>query len=116
MDYKIFFREKFLPDKNIAVPYFNFYEEQKHINNILKNNFYTEETKINILNYLKDKFFENNKTSLFCPNRNKCFEYSYQNDFEYNLCKDMKSLSSFSFFEIIFIILLFIILINVIFF
>ena len=60
MEYKIFYRNKFIPNKSISVPYFNMYKEQEETANLLKNNFYTEEQKKNILNYLKNKFFLNN--------------------------------------------------------
>lgn len=116
MEYKIFYRNKFIPNKSLSVPHFNFYKEQETTANIFQYNFYPEEQKKNILKYLKNKFFLNNNTALVCPNKNKCFQYSDQNEFEYSLCKEVQSLTPFSFFEIIFIFLLLIVLINVLFF
>ena len=116
MDFKIFYREKLIPNDQIGVPFLNFYEEQEHIANLLKNNFYEKETEYNLKEYLKKKFFKNNVTSLLCPKKSKCHDYSYQNDFEYMLCKETKSLYYFSFYEIILIILLFVLIINVLFF
>ena len=115
MEYKIFYRNKFIPNKSISVPYFNMYKEQEETANLLKNNFYTEEQKKNILNYLKNKFFLNNNVALRCPRKNKCFEYSTQNEYEYSLCKDTNSINSFSFFEIISISFLFILFMNILF-
>jgi len=115
MEYKIFYRNKFIPNKSISVPYFDLYKEQEETANIFQNNFYAEEQKKNILNYLKNKFFLNNKVALLCPNKNECSVHSKNNEFEYSLCKDTNSISSFSFFEIISILLVFILFINILF-
>ena len=115
MEYKIFYRNKFIPNKSISVPYFDLYKEQEETANVFQNNVYTEEQKKNIMNYLKNKFFLNNKVVLQCPNKNKCFNYSEHNEFEYNLCKDTNSMNTFSFFEIISIFLVFILSINILF-
>lgn len=116
MDFKIFYREKFIPNEQIGIPFFNFYNEQEYIGNLLKNNFFEKETEYNLKEYIKQKFFKNNFTSLLCPKKEKCHDFSYQNEYEYSLCKESKSLYFFSFHEIILIILLFIIIINVLFF
>lgn len=116
MDLKIFYREKLIPNEQIGVPFFNFYNEQEYIGNILKNNFFEKETEDNLRDYLKKKFFRNNFTSLVCPSKSKCHDFSFQNDFEYSLCKEVKSLYSFSFFEIILILFFFVIIINILFF
>lgn len=116
MDFKIFFRAKLIPNEQIGIPFFNFYEEQEHIGNLLKNNFFEKETEYNLKEYIKHKFFNNNFTSLVCPKKEKCHDFSYQNEYEYSLCKQTKSLYSFSLYEIILIILLFVIIINVLFF
>ena len=116
MDLKIFYREKLIPNDQIGIPFFNFYEEQEYIGNLLKNNFFEKETEYNLKEYLKKKFFQNNFTTLVCPKKENCHDFSYQNEYEYNLCKEAKSLFYFSFYEIILIILLFIVIINILFF
>jgi hypothetical protein len=45
MEYKIFYRNKFIPNKSISVPYFDLYKEQEETANVFQNNFYTEEQK-----------------------------------------------------------------------
>ena len=111
MDFKIFYREKLIPNDQIGIPFLNFYNEQEYIGNLLKHNFYEKETENNLKEYLKKKFFENNVTSLLCPKKSKCHDFSYQNDYEYMLCKETKSLYSFSIYEFILILLFFLILI-----
>lgn len=112
MDLNFFYRQKLISNDQIGVPYFNFYKEQEHIGKLLKNNFYRKKDEIRIKEYVNKKFFQNNTSSLLCKKKSKCHDFSFQNDFEFYLCKQTKSLVSFSFFEIFLIILLFILLIN----
>lgn len=115
MDLKKFFEEKIISNNQMGEPFVNFYEEQKYIGNLLKNNLIEKQIEDDIKTYLKNKFFQNNFTSLVCRNKSKCHDFSYQNDFEYNLCKEAKSLFYFSFYEITLILLFIILFIKILF-
>lgn len=98
----------------IALPYFNLFQEQEHIGNLIQNLEPTEKRKEELYAYTREKFFENVKNAVCNKDKRTCKTDSYQNDFAYYLCLSQKKAPLLTWKEFIFCILLLSILIKII--
>lgn len=98
----------------VAQPYFDLFEEQEHIGNLIQNLDPPEKKKELLYAYTQEKFFENAKIAACNKDKKYCKAESYQNDFAYYICLSQKKAPLLTWQEMIFIILLLSILIKII--